>query len=296
MKNFMVFDIGGTEIKYGVISEDTTFLYKNKMASRGAISGKLILDDIIEVAKPLIEKYSPVGIAVSSAGVINSDTGEVLSATNTIVDYIGMNVVNYLNEALNLPVSVMNDVKCMALCEANIGAGKGSSFMIALTIGTGIGGSIVLNSNLINGSGYAAGEFGLMSMGNKTFEEIAATSILVQNAKEVFGDKIQNGVDVFKLYDEKDIAAIKLVDDFYENLSVGISNLIYALNPETVVIGGGVTGRPTFINELQDKVFEKLTPHLQKNTKLYQAYHKNDAGMLGAYQNFLTKYPSILLK
>lgn len=291
MRHYFVVDIGGTEIKYGVINESGALVFKDKMPSRGTIGGKYILDDVIAVAKPLIEQYKTLGIAVSSAGVINSNTGLVLSATNSIIDFIGMNIVSYLENALNLPVSVMNDVKSMALCEAHLGAGKGAKLMIALTIGTGIGGAIVIDGKLLEGNGYSAGEFGLMQIESQTFEDIASTSALVKMAKNVLKDQVNNGVDVFNLYDQNNADAIKIVNQFYENLSIGLVNLIYAFNPELIVIGGGIASRKTFVDELNQKVFPRLNKHLQKYTKIEAANYKNDAGMIGAFYHFLSKYP-----
>jgi predicted NBD/HSP70 family sugar kinase len=289
MNHYLVFDIGGTEIKYGVITEDATLIFKDKFPSRGTTGGKYILEDILEKVA-LLSSYEPKGIAISSAGVINSSTGEVLSATNTIVDYIGMNVISYLKDRTNLDVSILNDVNAMALCETNVGAAKDSKFTIALTVGTGIGGAIVLNNRLIEGNGYNAGEFGLMRFNNQDYEQQAATSILVKNAQAVFGDTIKNGIDVFNLYDQKDEQAINLVNQFYDNLSVGIANLTFAFNPEVIVIGGGITGRDSFINELQSHVMAKITPHLRKYTTLVAAKHKNDAGMIGAFFHYKNQY------
>ncbi|HKL60805.1 MAG TPA: ROK family protein [Acholeplasma sp.] len=291
MNHFLVFDIGGTEIKYGVINQLGKLVFKSKMPSRGPQGGKYILDDIVTTSKALIPEYNPQGIAVSSAGVINSNTGEVLSATNTIINYIGMNVVDYLGSRLDLPVSIMNDVNSMALCETNLGAAKGSKFTVALTIGTGIGGAIVVNNQLIEGIGYNAGEFGLMKVESDNFETIAATSALVRNAQIIFGNQIQNGIDVFELYDQQNEDAIKLVNDFYFNLSEGIANLTFAFNPDVIVIGGGITGRPTFVDELSTHVMNRLTPHLRKYTTIKAAHYKNDAGMIGAFFHFINLFP-----
>ncbi|MDY0302501.1 MAG: ROK family protein [Candidatus Moranbacteria bacterium] len=291
MRQFFVFDIGGTEIKYGVVNAQGEILVKSKMPSRGALGGKQILDDIVAVVKTLSLEYKGEGIAISSAGVINSDTGEVLSATNAIVDFIGLNVIKYLNKRLNLPVSVMNDVNSMALCEYHKGAGIGSSSMVAMTVGTGIGGAILLNGQLIQGHGYSAGEFGLMRIESNDYEAIASTSSLVRAAQQELGESIQNGIDVFNLYDQKDAVAIKLVNRFYDNLSIGIANIAYAFNPEVIVIGGGITGRDQFISELMTYVKPKLNIHLQKHTQVKAALFKNDAGMIGAFYHFLNQYP-----
>ncbi|PKK86790.1 MAG: ROK family protein, partial [Tenericutes bacterium HGW-Tenericutes-8] len=209
----------------------------------------------------------------------------------TIVGYIGLNVIDYLSTRLNLPVSVMNDVNSMALCEANLGAAKDSKLTIALTVGTGIGGAIVLNGHLIEGHGFSAGEFGLMQIESEVYEQIASTAALVRLAKSTLGDQVSNGVDVFRLYDQGNALAIKAVNTFYNNLSIGIANLVCAFNPELVVIGGGITARTSFVDELSLFIYAKLNDHLKKYTQIKAAAYKNDAGMIGAFYHFLTKYP-----
>ncbi len=291
MRYFFVFDIGGTEIKYGVINSNGDLVAKDRMPSRGSLGGKFILDDITTVTRLLKLSYPVEGIAISSAGVINSDTGEVLSATNAIQDYIGMNIITYLHTRLNLPISVMNDVNSMALCEYHKGAAMDSKSMVALTVGTGIGGAILINGQLLQGQGYSAGEFGLMRIESKEYETIASTSSLVRLAQKRIDETIQTGIDVFRLYDSNHPVAIELVNQFYDYLSIGIANIAYAFNPEIIVIGGGITGRSTFITELNKFVIPKLNDHLQKHTNIKAATFKNDAGMIGAFYHFLNQHP-----
>lgn len=291
MRHFFVFDIGGTDIKYGVITQSGELVFKSMMPSRGAQGGRLILEDIITTVHQLKATYAGQGIAISSAGVINSKTGEVLSATNAILDFIGLNIIEILESALNLPVSVMNDVNSMALCEYHLGAGQHASSMIALTVGTGIGGAIVLNGQLIEGNGFSAGEFGLMQIEGEIYEQIAATSSLVRAAKQQINASIENGVAVFKLFDEGHPIAKQIVHQFYQNLSIGIANIAYAFNPEVIVIGGGITARPSFIEELNAYVYPRLSDHLCQYTRIQAAKFKNDAGMIGAFYHFLNRYP-----
>lgn len=291
MRHFFVFDIGGTDIKYGVITQSGELVFKSMMPSRGAQGGRLILEDIITTVNQLKATYAGEGIAISSAGVINSVTGEVLSATNAIIDFIGLNIIEILESALNLPVSVMNDVNSMALCEYHAGAGLKAASMIALTVGTGIGGAIVFNGQLIEGNGYSAGEFGLMEIEGAIYEQIAATSSLVRAAKQQISTSIENGVAVFKLFDEGHPIATQIVNQFYQNLSIGIANIAYAFNPEVIVIGGGITARPSFIEELNAHVYPRLSDHLNQYTRIQAAKFKNDAGMIGAFYHFLNRYP-----
>lgn len=293
MKYIFTVDIGGTEIKYGIIDSSSQLIFKDKMPSKGPLGGKYILDDIIDNFNLLSKKYSLLGIAVSSGGVINSKTGEVLSATGSIKDYIGMNIIHYLNKKLNVPVSVLNDVNSMALCESFYGSGKNLNSMIALTIGTGIGGAIIINGNLVEGSAFSAGEFGLMTIESEIYEEIASTASLVRLTKNII-PSIKNGLDVFKYYDEGHEEIVKVVNKFYDNLATGIANLIYAFNPDAFIIGGGISARTKFIDELNHHLRNKLSSYMAAHTQIKAAEFKNDAGMIGAFVHFLKQHPDVI--
>lgn len=290
MRKYLTFDIGGTDLKYGIIDENFNIIYKNKTATEAKNGGKFILNKIITLSKELQKEHQVEGIALSTAGVVNSDTGEVLDATNAIPDYIGINIINYLKEHLNMNVSVENDVNCMGLCEGSLGASKGQKQAIALTVGTGIGGCILFDGKIYPGASYSAGEWGMMTIQGDIYEEVASTRALVKSFKEVFGEEIHSGLDVFRLYDQKNETAVSLVNQFYNKLSIGIANLIYALNPNMVVIGGGITARESFIEELIPHIQGRLTEPLKKVTKIVAASYKNDAGMVGAFINFKQKH------
>lgn len=290
MNKYLVYDIGGTEIKYGVIDTRLEFVFKSQMASKGQISGKAILDDVVLTAKNLIKSHDISGIAISSAGVINPKTGVVLNATDSIKDYIGLNIKDYLSKALNLPVSVENDVNAMALAEAILGHGKSYHHINAITIGTGIGGSIVLNKKTLHGSSFSAGEFGLMMLNGKKFEAHASMSALVKQAQKSIDPNISNGVEIFELFDKKDPNAFKVVDTFYNYLAQGISNIVYLNNPEAFIIGGGITNRPSLLDELIPYIRKHLRAWEFSKTNFYIAEFKNDAGMLGALINFFHEH------
>lgn len=292
MKKYLTVDIGGTEIKYAVLDSNIHFYEKSKFPSKGHISGQAILDDIINLFKTLSKNYELEGIAISSAGVIHPDTGEVLFATDSIKDYRGLNIASYLSSALNVKVSVENDVNCMALCESSFGSGKDYHHISALTIGTGIGGAVVLNGHILRGASYSAGEFGQILINEHRFEAIASMTFLVQSAKKVIGKHIESGIDVYNLYDKKDEQAIQLVHTFYDNLAFGITNIVHINNPEIIILGGGITNRPSFLDEFMPFIKKHLRSWEFERTKFKLAQFKNDAGMIGAFIHFSHKYLS----
>lgn len=283
----LVFDIGGTDLKYGVI-RDGAILLNSKMESNGALGGAQIIEKIIRIANDLKNDFNPDGIGVCTAGVVNTNTGCIIAAANNIKDYIGTNIKAILEEKLGLETWVLNDVNSLALSEINDGAASLYHSIVCLTIGTGIGGGIIIDNKLIDGASFGAGEIGLMITNKgKFFEKVAATMILVNNCSKVYSD-IKNGEDVFKYYDNNDEKIIEIVDEFYNDLAIGIANLVYILNPQAIVIGGGITNRgDKFLQELDIKIKKHLSQYYYDNTKILISKNKNNAGMIGAYFNFL---------
>lgn len=223
-----------------------------------------------------------------SAGVIDDETRSLLSLLPSIPDW---NTINFRRDLadLNMKISVENDVNSMALCEQSLieNSDKMKS-LFAMTIGTGIGGSIFINGKMHKGNGFSAGECGKMIVNSNgdTFESIAATSALVRMAQEVYPN-IKNGIEVFNLFDQGDIKIIDVVNTFYRRLASGMANLIYILNPDHIIIGGGITNRgQRFLDELNDHIEEVLEPYFLKSYTMSIAKNKNDAGMIGAFINF----------
>ena len=157
--NILAIDIGGTMIKYGLVSFDGKILSTDKIKTEASKGLNNILNKIDNIFKRYKEN-NPVGIAVSGTGQINGMIGKVIGGNPIIPNWIGTNLVKILEEKYNLPIVLENDVNCVALGEKWVGAGKDLSNFICLTIGTGIGGGIILNNQLFRGENFVAGEFG----------------------------------------------------------------------------------------------------------------------------------------
>ncbi len=288
MSNIIVFDIGGTDIKFGV-TKNNELIFKDKMPTLAKeIGGVNIIKNIISKIKELSSQYKFIGCAISSAGVIDPSTGIVVSATDSIPNYIGVNIKEMIEKETKLTTWVQNDVNCFAIAEKHNGNGKGINNFITLTVGTGIGGAVVINNELLLGKNFSAGEVGRMNLNDKTFEQCASITSLVIEAKNNNLD-VSNGIEVFELYDNKNEIAIKVVDNFYSNLAKGIINLLYTFNPDKVLIGGAISNRLQFINELTfyiDKYIDNkdLSKDILSTTK-----NKNDSGLYGALFNFIEK-------
>ncbi|VEU81156.1 ROK family protein [Haploplasma axanthum] len=285
MRYFFTVDIGGTDMKYGVINENAELVFKSITPTNGHLGGKNVTKQISDLFKELSKEYKLEGIAISSTGVID-ETTQILTPSISIINYEEVNFRKELAH-LNVPVSAENDVNSMALCEKDLVINSDKmKCVIAMTVGTGIGGAIFIDNNLHKGFLFTAGEWGKMKIGHNTYEGLASTSSLVAAANEIYPE-LDNGVNVFKLYDSGNEEIIKIVDTFYDNLATGLANIIYVLNPDHIVLGGGITNRgERFLNELKAKLTPKLWDYFGDKFKITLAKTKNDAGMIGAFKNF----------
>lgn len=276
------FDIGGTAIKYGLIHEDGKLKEKFSMATEAHLGGASILKRIIQTIHELRLKYELSGIAISSAGVIEPIKGIILATTDTMKDYAGLHLKDEIEKQTGLYTTVENDVNCAALAETVYGNPPLQNFL-AMTIGTGIGGAIVMNGTIMHGNSWSAGEWGRMLIHGTPYEKLASLSSLLLYAKNQGLDVIHTH-EIFEKYDQNDPQAIKIIHMFYDYLTDGIVNLIYTFNPSHLVIGGGISNRgERFIQELKNVLIEKLEPYFYTSCDIRLATLKNDSGMLGAY-------------
>ena len=162
--------------------------------------------------------YEIKGICVSTAGVVNPEKGEIAYAGPTIPKYTGTKIKEELEKEFSISCEVENDVNCAGLGEYWKGAGKGSKSMVCLTIGTGVGGSVILDGKLLNGIGYTAGEIGYMDVNGSYIQNIASSRYLVEKVqkekveKEGITDAI-TGVDIFELAKKGDEICIAGINE-----------------------------------------------------------------------------------
>ena len=286
--NILAIDIGGTMIKYGLVSSDGKILSTNKIKTEASKGLNNILNKIDNIFKGYKEN-NPVGIAVSGTGQINGMIGKVIGGNPIIPNWIGTNLVKILEEKYNLPAVLENDVNCVALGEKWIGAGKDLSNFICLTIGTGIGGGIILNNQLFRGENFVAGEFGHTLIKKGEFEQFASTTALIRLVKEKNG-KILNGTEIFDLEKKEIVEYQEVISEWIENLTDGLSSIVYCFNPANIILGGGVIeqGEP-LINRIKNSLFKKIGPQFKEKLNIIQAKLGNNAGMIGASYLLLEK-------
>ena len=286
------FDIGGTSIKYGVLNEQGDMLYKSKTDTRASEGGMAVIGQVIEIAKRLQTDYTLNGLAVSTAGQIDKQEGSVIHATESLPGYTGLNIKKELEIALDLPVMIDNDVNCAALGEYWRGAAKEVSHFLCMTLGTGIGGAIVMNGQVYPGAGYSAGEFGHMTLypdgkpclcgDSGCYEQYASSSALEHRAADYFKTSISLPL-LFNQAKQGDRASELLIDKWIDDVALGIKSLVHIFNPPLIVIGGGISEQGDYLlKKLQKNVNARIMPSFQHSLELKMAQNGNDANLQGA--------------
>lgn len=293
MKRYVSIDIGGTAIKYGIIDEYGRILTKDKIDTEAHKGGPEILNKVFRIVENYLEVYKPVGVCISTAGMVDTEKGEIFYSAPLIPRYAGTKFKEELERRFSIPCEVENDVNCAGLAESVSGAAIGSKVALCLTIGTGIGGCILIDGNVFHGFSNSACEIGYMHMFDSDFQTLGASSILTKKVAEIKqnSEVIWDGYHIFEEAKNGDDICITAINEMVEILGMGIANICYVINPEVVVLGGGIMAQDTYLKPKIEKALKKyLVPSIAEKTKLEFAKHKNDAGMMGAFYNFKSKH------
>ncbi|MBP2621011.1 ROK family protein [Streptococcus panodentis] len=289
MKAYIAIDIGGTNIKYGLIDEAANLLEAHEMPTEAHKGGPEILRKVEKIAAGYLEQGKAAGICISSAGMVDPDKGEIFYSGPQIPHYAGTQFKRVLEEKFSLPCEIENDVNCAGLAEVMSGHGKGARVAVCLTIGTGIGGCLLIDGQIFHGFSYSACEVGYLHLPDGAFQDVASTTALVRYVAELHGEDpaLWNGRRIFKEATEGNRLCIKGIDRMVGYLGQGIANICYVANPEVVILGGGIMGQEAILRpKIQAALKEALVPSIAEKTKLAFAYHQNTAGMFGAYYHF----------
>lgn len=291
MKFYVSIDIGGTSIKHGILDENIKFITSGEVATEAQKGGKNILEKVINIVSEYKKEYTLSGICISTAGMVDCEKGEIIHASDLIPNYTGTQIKKTLEDIFSIPCEVENDVNCAGLAEYFSGSAKGSSISLCLTIGTGIGGSIIINDRVFHGFSGSACEVGYMNMFKGKFEDLGATSILVKKVAKLKNCS-ENHIDgklIFEMAKNNDKDCIKAIDEMVDVLGMGIANICYVINPEVVVLGGGIMAQKDYLyDKIRLSLDKYLIPTISSKTKLEFAKNQNKAGMLGAYYNFIS--------
>lgn len=279
-------DIGGTSIKTGLCDKNGLFEITKEFQTQVKNEEGNLVEKLINIISGF-KNFDAIGI--STAGQVNSEEGYIYASEN-IPDLTGKRLKDILEKQFSLPVKVENDVNAAALGEKYFGAGKNLNDFLCLTYGTGIGGAIVLGSELIKGHKGMAAEFGHMithPLGNKCpcgclgcYETYASTTALVKKAKEINKDYL-NGKVIFSNENQRDQKLEKVVQEWIFEVALGITSLIHIFDPPSIIIGGGVMEQEELINMISTKVKEMIMDSYA-DVSIIKASLGNKAGMFGA--------------
>lgn len=283
--NYLAFDIGGTNIKYGLV--DSKGCITDKKIKNTPQTYKSLLSFILEIVD-LSPKIA--GVCISSPGIYNP-VSEKLISSSALEYIIGKPFVNDLNKLLNLPVSIENDGNCAILGEYWLGNGMGSKSSVMFVIGSAVGGSILLNGKLLRGANLNAGELGYMLIDNhpeiKLFKSIGG-KIGFNGLLNNLNMKNTSGEDLFHQITINTLMKKKYKEQLFY-LGAGIVNIQYILDPEVVLIGGAVSSNPLFVELLNEVINEILDarPNYKVKPNLKISKYGNDANLLGAVYKYL---------
>lgn len=303
-------DLGGTNIAAGVVDENYNILGKGERKTNAPRPADEIIDDMVAAAKDAVAaaglKMEDIsGCGVGSPGSIDSISGIVYTSNNLRFSMLPMKKM--IEDRLNMPTYIGNDANAAALGEMINGAGKGTSKFVAITLGTGVGGGVIMDGAMLIGSNFAGGELGhtvIVVGGEKCtcgnygcWESYASVTGLIRQTKakmDEYPDSIMwkiakergeiNGLTSFDAMRAGDKAGKEVVDKYCEYVAIGVCNIINIFQPEVFCIGGGISKEgDTLLNPVREYC-EKF--HYSKNnpkqTVIKAATLGNDAGIIGA--------------
>lgn len=289
MQHYVCIDIGGTAIKYGMIDGNGKFLAKGQRETQAMKGGASILEKAVEIVEDYRKVYDLSGICISTAGMVDVESGEIFYAAPLIPGYRGINFKTSLKKRFGIPCEVENDVNCAGLAEYISGAAKGSGVALCLTVGTGIGGCILIDGKVFRGQSGSASEVGYMHMEDSDFQTLGAASVLCRKVAKRKGESPDDwdGYRVFEAALKGDAVCEGAIDEMVDVLGKGIANICYVLNPGTVVLGGGIMAQEeVLMPKIRAALETYLIPEICAKTELKTARYGNDAGMLGAFYHF----------
>lgn len=309
MKYSIGVDLGGTAVKVGIVDiDEQRIICSGSFPTRAPRPAEEISADILNLAKDLCASSGcsfegALWIGVATAGIVKN--GTVLAATN--LKWFNVPLAMLLSRMSGKPVYLANDANAAAYAEALSGVGVGKSTLVAITLGTGVGGGIVINGKIFDGFNGFAAEMGHMVINSEgrecgcgkrgCLEAYCSATALAKEARRVMGlypdslmwklcDNDLSKVTAktpFDAKEEGDFAAVSVVSDFIENLATGVSNIINMFQPSVLCIGGGISAQgDKLMDPLRDMVSRMSFGLNSGRCKVVVAKYKNDAGIIGA--------------
>lgn len=292
-KKYVCIDIGGTAIKYALITDNGEISEEHIRPTEARQSGGPgIIKKIDEIILDFQARHTVNGVAISTAGMVDPLKGEIIYVLESVFpNYTGSKLKAHVETKFRLPCAVENDVNCVGLGELWLGAGQNvKETVFCITVGTGVGGCIIHEGKIIHGAAYSAGEIGFMNITGGNLQDLASAGTLVNyvNAEKNLAPATLNGKEIFALADRGDEIAVKGIKNLVENLAEGIANIVAVLNPHTIVLGGGIMAQKAYLAPLlREALSQRIVPEILAKTSVKFAELGNKAGMMGALYHLL---------
>lgn len=322
-KKVIGIDLGGTTAKVGILNQtgeiESNWTVTTDISEKGANIVPNIVQSINEKLDDLdLSAEDFLGVGMGSPGTVNRKNGTVIGAYN--LNWRTLQPVRELIEdGTDIPFFIDNDANVAALGEQWVGAGNKEPNVAFITLGTGVGGGLVVDNHLIHGAMDAAGEIGHVTVEpdgyqctcgkNGCLEQYASATGVVRIAQDkvrtydedsrlktkMLADEFIDSELIFNLAKEDDKFALEIVDQFVYYLALALGNVANLLNPSTIVLGGGVSKAGDFLVEKVTKTVEQFTfPTIREVTKIKIAALGNDAGMIGAASLVLNELEDVV--
>lgn len=291
-------DLGGTFVKAALVSDSGEIIFSNKLPIGSQASKNTILNTIENIIQMVISKATKdqiivEGIGMGTPGIVQD--GVILGGSENLDGWENIDLSSYYKKIFNLPVLVDNDANLMGLGEFYYGAAKGCTDVVFLTIGTGIGGAVIVNGKLYGGYENRGSELGHVVVEHKgpdcncggkgCLELYASTTALIKDYSKRSGKNIEdlNGYFIIKKFHENEINAVNCLQEHTDYLGHGIASFINTFAPQKIVIGGGISDAGQFyIDMISKSAFSYMMPSCGSNTEVVGAKLGNNAGSLGA--------------
>ncbi len=310
-KHYVGIDLGGTNIAVGIVDEDYNIIYKGKIKTSAELGFKKVIQNMGEIVNKCIEesgvdKASISSVGLGSPGFMDSKTGLLVYANN--MGWRNVPIHDELKQYVDYPIYIKNDADAAAFGETLAGAAKDYDNAIMITLGTGVGGGVILNNKIFSGCDDMGGELGHTKLvfngeectcGQKgCLEAYASATAFIRDTKRameknpdsimhsICGGNIENanGRTAFDAARQGDAVALKVVEDYIDYLAAGLSSFAAVFRPDVFIIGGGLSGEGDYlINPLNERILHyTYSADLVGAPKAIKAKLGNDAGIIGA--------------
>ncbi len=293
-------DFGGTSVKTGVLYRGNLIEEAARIDTQEFEAAPPLIARIHETIVELRDKHPGIeAIGLGVPGFVDFPSGMVHNLTN-VKGWQKIHLKHELNELSKLPVTVENDANCMAYAEWKRGAGRGMQNLVAMTLGTGVGGGIVVDGRMVRGANYVAGELGQSSIdyqgeagaygnrgsledyvGNQQITDLAHAAYTKAGEHKDRSDCAPAKLTTLAL--QGDPIALEIWDQIAQKLSTALMNCCWLLNPEAIIIGGGVAkAGPLLFEPLERQLRAQLSPPFKDHLRILPARFGNEAGIVGA--------------